>query len=164
MDRGAWWAIVHGAATSQTWLSNWHFHFTSWKLSDMTEWLTASLHFTDISLEIKYSKYFSLKSFWFVSYVKSKTYLSFSLYHVSHILTLSHDNMKAWFKRMTWDNQFGRHTQEKHSICATVGFYTDLSIQNRYDWYGRWMRIRHLMCINLINVSFYSPNDFLFFS
>ena len=23
MDRGAWWAAVHGAAKSQTWLSNW---------------------------------------------------------------------------------------------------------------------------------------------
>ena len=27
MDRGTWWAIVHGVAKSQTWLSNWHFLF-----------------------------------------------------------------------------------------------------------------------------------------
>ena len=27
MDRGAWKATVHGAAESQTWLSNFHFHF-----------------------------------------------------------------------------------------------------------------------------------------
>ena len=27
MDRGAWWATVHGVARSWTWLSNWHFHF-----------------------------------------------------------------------------------------------------------------------------------------
>ena len=27
MDRGAWWAIVHGAAKSQTQLSNQHFYF-----------------------------------------------------------------------------------------------------------------------------------------
>ena len=24
MDRGAWWATVHGITQSQTWLSNWH--------------------------------------------------------------------------------------------------------------------------------------------
>ena len=29
MDRGAWWATVHGAAETQTQLSNWHFHFLS---------------------------------------------------------------------------------------------------------------------------------------
>ena len=28
MDRGAWWATVHGIAESWTQLSNWHFHFT----------------------------------------------------------------------------------------------------------------------------------------
>ena len=28
MDRGAWWAIVHGVTKSWTWLSN--FHFSSW--------------------------------------------------------------------------------------------------------------------------------------
>ena len=28
MDRGAWWATVHGVAKSQTRLSAWHFHFT----------------------------------------------------------------------------------------------------------------------------------------
>ena len=27
MDRGAWWATVHGLAKSQTRLSNKHFHF-----------------------------------------------------------------------------------------------------------------------------------------
>ena len=27
MDRGAWQAVVHGVAKSQTRLSNWHFHF-----------------------------------------------------------------------------------------------------------------------------------------
>ena len=27
MDRGAWWAIVHGIAKSWTQLSDWHFHF-----------------------------------------------------------------------------------------------------------------------------------------
>ena len=27
MDRGAWWAIVHGVAKSQTQLSKQHFHF-----------------------------------------------------------------------------------------------------------------------------------------
>ena len=27
MDRGAWWATVHGVAKSQTQLSNFHFHF-----------------------------------------------------------------------------------------------------------------------------------------
>ena len=27
MDRGAWWATVHGVANSRTWLSDWHFHF-----------------------------------------------------------------------------------------------------------------------------------------
>ena len=27
MDRGAWWATVHGAAKSETWVSNEHFHF-----------------------------------------------------------------------------------------------------------------------------------------
>ena len=26
MDRGAWWATVHGITKSQTWLSNYHFH------------------------------------------------------------------------------------------------------------------------------------------
>ena len=26
MDRGAWWAIVHGVAKGQTRLSNFHFH------------------------------------------------------------------------------------------------------------------------------------------
>ena len=30
MDRGAWWATVHGVTKSQTWLSDWHFHFTPW--------------------------------------------------------------------------------------------------------------------------------------
>ena len=29
MDRGAWWAKVHGDAKSWTQLSNWHFHFTT---------------------------------------------------------------------------------------------------------------------------------------
>ena len=29
MDRGAWWATVHGVAKSQTWLSDLHFHFLS---------------------------------------------------------------------------------------------------------------------------------------
>ena len=28
MDRGAWWATVHGVAKSLTRLSDWHFHFT----------------------------------------------------------------------------------------------------------------------------------------
>ena len=32
MDRGAWQATVHGAAKSQTWLSNFHFHFSSYCL------------------------------------------------------------------------------------------------------------------------------------
>ena len=27
MDRGAWWAIVHNIAKSQTWLKDFHFHF-----------------------------------------------------------------------------------------------------------------------------------------
>ena len=27
MDRGAWWATVHGFAKSQTWLNDWHFQF-----------------------------------------------------------------------------------------------------------------------------------------
>ena len=27
MDRGTWWAIVHGVAKSWTWLSDFHFHF-----------------------------------------------------------------------------------------------------------------------------------------
>ena len=27
MDRGGWWATVHGVAKSQTQLSNFHFHF-----------------------------------------------------------------------------------------------------------------------------------------
>ena len=27
MDRGAWWAIVHGVTESWTWLSDKHFHF-----------------------------------------------------------------------------------------------------------------------------------------
>ena len=26
MDRGSWWAAVHGVAKSQTWLSDWHCH------------------------------------------------------------------------------------------------------------------------------------------
>ena len=29
MDRGTWWAIVHGITKSQTGLSNYHFHFHS---------------------------------------------------------------------------------------------------------------------------------------
>ena len=29
MDRGAWWAKVHGVTKSQTQLSNQHFHFSS---------------------------------------------------------------------------------------------------------------------------------------
>ena len=28
MDRGAWWAAVHGVTKSQAWLSDFHFHFT----------------------------------------------------------------------------------------------------------------------------------------
>ena len=28
MDRRAWWATVHEVTKSQTWLSNWQFHFT----------------------------------------------------------------------------------------------------------------------------------------
>ena len=28
MDRGAWWATVHGIAKSQTQLSDFHFHFS----------------------------------------------------------------------------------------------------------------------------------------
>ena len=31
MDRGAWWATVHGVAKSQTWLSNYHFHISHGK-------------------------------------------------------------------------------------------------------------------------------------
>ena len=27
MDRGAWWATVHGVSKSETWVSDWHFHF-----------------------------------------------------------------------------------------------------------------------------------------
>ena len=27
MDRGAWWATVHGVTKSWEWLSDWHFHF-----------------------------------------------------------------------------------------------------------------------------------------
>ena len=30
MDRGAWWATVHGVAKSQTRLSNYHCHFHNW--------------------------------------------------------------------------------------------------------------------------------------
>ena len=26
MDRGAWWATVHGVAKNRTWLTNYHFH------------------------------------------------------------------------------------------------------------------------------------------
>ena len=35
MDRGAWWSTVYGMAKSQTWLSDFHFHFhlTIWTLS-----------------------------------------------------------------------------------------------------------------------------------
>ena len=32
MDRGAWWAPVHGIAKKQTWLSSWHFDFLLWNL------------------------------------------------------------------------------------------------------------------------------------
>ena len=35
-DRRAWLATVHGVAKSQTWLSNWHFHFTFTFYSDYT--------------------------------------------------------------------------------------------------------------------------------
>ena len=31
MDRGAWWATVHGVTKSWTRLSNWHFHFLSYE-------------------------------------------------------------------------------------------------------------------------------------
>ena len=30
MDRGAWWATVHGVAKSRTWLSDFSLHFSSW--------------------------------------------------------------------------------------------------------------------------------------
>ena len=30
LDRGAWWATVHGATKSQTWLSNWAQHRALW--------------------------------------------------------------------------------------------------------------------------------------
>ena len=32
LNRGAWWAIVHGVRKSWTWVSNQHFHFFSLKL------------------------------------------------------------------------------------------------------------------------------------
>ena len=31
MDRGAWWAAVHGVTNSQTWLSNFTFTFLHWR-------------------------------------------------------------------------------------------------------------------------------------
>ena len=37
MDRGAWWAIVHGVAKSQTELSTEHFHITSWWVGPGTQ-------------------------------------------------------------------------------------------------------------------------------
>ena len=34
MDRAAWRAVVHGVTNSQTWLSNWHFHFFRSEVTD----------------------------------------------------------------------------------------------------------------------------------
>ena len=35
---GAWRDTVHGVAKSQTWRSNWHFHFFSLQLRKITQW------------------------------------------------------------------------------------------------------------------------------
>ena len=39
MDRGAWQATVHGVAKSQTWLSDWHFHFQRVDTVPTTAWI-----------------------------------------------------------------------------------------------------------------------------
>ena len=40
MDRGAWWATVHGVTKSQTGLSNIHFHFQE-IVKDRGSWCAA---------------------------------------------------------------------------------------------------------------------------
>ena len=42
LDRGAWWAIVHGVANSWTSLSDEHFHFLFWKKRDQKALLASA--------------------------------------------------------------------------------------------------------------------------
>ena len=37
MDRGTWWATVHGVTKSQTQLSNWHLNFSMFNLKGLRE-------------------------------------------------------------------------------------------------------------------------------
>ena len=56
MDRGAWWATVHGVAKRQTWLSNWHVHFQaiySWALLFYP--VSQSLPFTEVFISVTFN-------------------------------------------------------------------------------------------------------------